>query len=803
MTPHTLTVLEFSTLLQQIADNAQSGPGAARILDIRPMTELEAIRSRRGLYHDMMQLRETALDVPSLHAEDLGEILRMAAPEGAIIGGEELLACRSQLDVAAEVAAFLQQKGCEVYENLQKAAAPLNPCLELRDAIRRSIDVDGSVLDSASEKLRMLRRQAVSLEQRIQRSLEGMLKDSSQAPFLQDHFVTVRNGRYVIPVKTEAHTALPGIVHDLSNSGQTLFVEPSTTLPLGNELVQLRAEEREEVRRILAALSGQVRARIGQFQVNQQILARLDAANAVARWAVLNRCVLPAFGNEFILRQARHPLLEAQFRKTGSQRQIVPLDMELPRRTKVLAITGSNTGGKTVALKTIGLVALAAQSGLPVPVSPDSLFTVFDDIFADIGDEQSIEANLSTFSAHLSNIADILNGVRQGRCLVLLDELGSGTDPLEGGAIACGILHELATTHALTITTTHLGMVKNYVHEQEGMVNAAVRFNVDTLMPEYVLEIGRPGASHALHIARRLGLPASVLQSAESMLSKDQLRLEDMLSRMEKDQRRISTHAEKLKQTQEDMEQKRDSLKEELDKLRKERKRLMAEASQQATAMVENTRREMENLIRGLRENAKRTENAELPDTSAIRKAIDDKVQRLQESRRRSETMRGIKPMGADELQPGKKVWVEKISAHGHIEGFFDGGAKVAVNVNGVVFTMKTKDLQRAQEPDKPEDHAPKAVKFVLPRVTGATSHELNLIGLRVEEALPRLENFLNQAIMARIDEVRIVHGFGTGRLRNGIHEWLRKAHGVKGFRLGKDMTDPGGGGCTIVQLDL
>jgi DNA mismatch repair protein MutS2 len=807
MNDHTLTVLEFDRLLELICQQAQSQPGMTMIRALRPRRQLAEIQARRGLYEDMLAVRACPVDQPGLHIEDLSGILREVAPEGAVLAGQDLLAIRGLLETVAQVAAFVQHRECENFTHLRRLAAPLEVCADLHTALLRSLDVDGTVMDSASERLHGLRRQVAQMEQRIQRHLDALVRSSETENALQDKFVTVRNGRYVVPVRRDARNALPGLVHDLSNSGQTLFVEPTATLAWGNDLTRLRLEERDEVRRILANLSAQVRRQLDALRADMRIIAEMDAAAAVARWAILNNCVLPGFGGELCLKQARHPLLLAQFRQDGQGRTVVPLDLELPPRARTLVITGSNTGGKTVALKTIGLLCLAAQSGLPVPAAAESLFPVYDAILADIGDEQSIQANLSTFSAHVKNIGAILHTSARGRALVLLDELGSGTDPLEGGALACGILSELYQRHAFVIATTHLGAVKNFVHDHAGMINAAVRFNVDTLAPEYTLDVGRPGASHALLIARRIGLPEGVLNAAEGMLSGEQLRLEDMLTKMEADQRRISTHAEKLADTEQEMTAKRDALRQELDSLRQERKKLLHDANRQAAAMVENTRREMENLVRELRENAKRAQAgptaappAETPDKTGLerlRQALADKERRLQEGLNKT-APRNNQPVTAAELVPGRKVWVEKLQAHGILEGLFDDGAKAALTVNGVLFTTRTRDLQTAREPQ--ESTVP-TVRVTLPRTQGATPSEVNLIGQRVEEAIDRLDAFINQSILAHLPEVRVVHGFGTGRLRHGIHAWLRQQKLIKSYRLGKDGVDPGGSGCTIITL--
>jgi len=583
----------------------------------------------------------------------------------------------------------------------------------------------------------------------------------------------------------------------LSNSGQTLFLEPSATLELGNSLASLRLEERDEVRRILAALSAGVRANAEALRQNQRILSELDAANGVGHWAIDYHCLLPAFGGRLRLDQARHPLLQALFRQEGKGRKVVPLDFDLPKGVSCLAITGSNTGGKTVALKTIGLLVLCAQSGLPVPVGEDSVFTIFDNVLADIGDEQSLQANLSTFSGHLHNIADILNEAPEGNCLVLLDELGSGTDPLEGGALACGILDALAAMNTLTVATTHLGMVKNYVHSRKDMLNAAVRFNLDSLQPEYILDIGRPGASHALHIARKLGISSSVLSTAEGMLSGEHLRLEDMLSRMESEQHKLMTSAEAAASARQEAEQLRNELEKEKKEFRKQKREKLNAAFTEAKDIVLETRREMENLLRSLKEASAQPQemNAKV---KAVREQMALRLAELEKQEKRT-AERPAQPLGPQDLRLGLKVFVPRLEAHGRITSLDADGKQVTVSINGIAFTLKTKELEKTREPDN-ADKKPQ-VFARQPRFTGEITHELVLVGMRVEDAIARLDSYLNDCLLAKLQEVRIVHGFGTGRLRQGIHDWLRQQKHIKSFRLGKDFSDPGGAGCTIVTL--
>ena len=493
MNEHALDVLEFPALLHLVAGYARSEPGRVAVQSLRPVTQAKAVGAKRGLYADVLGLLAMAAESPALAFEDLSGIMRRAAPEGAVLGGDDLVQVRVLLSHVSTVQDFLRSEPCRNREHIRKLGSALEACTELMARLSGALGKEGELLDAASERLRQLRRQARTLQDRINTALEGMLRSTKFGNVLQERFITVRNGRFVVPVRREDKSAVPGVIHDHSNSGQTVFVEPASTLPLGNELAGVRLEERDECRRILAALTDGVRGRAGEIGRNQWVLTEFDAAFAVGRWALTFDCVLPRFGDQLALYQARHPLLLSQFRTVGKQRDVVPLDLEIPRGGRVMVITGSNSGGKTVALKTVGLLALVAQSGLPVPAAPQSVFVLFDQVFADIGDEQSLEANLSTFSAHMRHLTTVLRNLEgKRRTLVLLDELGAGTDPLEGGALACAVLKRLAACNSLTVATTHLGVVKTFVQEHKGMLNAAVRFNVDSLEPEYALGVGRP-----------------------------------------------------------------------------------------------------------------------------------------------------------------------------------------------------------------------------------------------------------------------------------------------------------------------
>ena len=408
MDSHALTVLEFPAFLAELASLAQTSLGIVRIRGFHPATAIEEIVARRHPYLDTMRLFATGAHPPGLCCEDIDDVLRHLAPAGSAVEGDELVRCRALLDACADAKTFLLSEACQGLPTMCAWGDDLHDAPELRRALHRSLDDDGSVLDAASTKLAELRRRGRSLERRLQETLDDLTRQSEFEGVARDRFVTVRNGRFVIPIRREQRAALPGVVHDHSNSGQTVFVEPTVTLPMGNELAEARLQERDEIVRILHELSGRVRAMIPGFRTNLAVLTELDVAFAVGRWAVRDGCQMPLFGKRLKLCSGRHPLLEKQLRSEGRGGQLVPLSLNLERGVRVLVITGSNTGGKTVVLKTLGLLTLIAQCGLPVPVGDGTELELFDHVLADIGDEQSLTASLSTFSGHLNQIGRIL-----------------------------------------------------------------------------------------------------------------------------------------------------------------------------------------------------------------------------------------------------------------------------------------------------------------------------------------------------------------------------------------------------------
>lgn len=813
MDQHALKVLEFGRLLEVVAGHACGQAGAAWVRGLLPETRLRAISRQHPLYRDVRGLLEQGVSLPGLTFADPAPQFARARPADAVLAGDDLLVCRDFIRVLIRLAEFAVGEACADCRHLREHAGHVSPPRTLLDKLDKALDDDGQLVDRASPRLAELRRQARTLESRNRRLLENLLRDDAQADLFQERFVTLRNGRYVVPIRREARNRFQGVVHDLSDSGHTVFMEPAESVAIGNELAATRLEERDECRRIFAALSALLRNELPALLDALQAVALLDGVFAIARWAVAAGCVMPLFSGRIVLRNARHPLLESQFRREGRLKELVPLNLALPENTRALVVTGSNSGGKTVTLKTLGLLTLAAQAGLPVPADEGTELELFEKVFADIGDEQSLTDNLSTFTGHLARMKEIFAGLSGGRALVLLDELGTGTDPLEGGAIGCALLAEFAERGAMTVATTHLGAVKSFADDQEGMLNAAVRFNIETLEPEYVVDIGRPGASHALRIAQRIGVPEAVLKRARQRMDSDHLRLENILADLD-EQRRLMTEEERATRESLDAARRdRAQLHSQIEALRGERKKILHDAYEQAERIVLETRRRMEGLLAGLNSRAAQTQAAPPEERQAARAEIDAQARRMAEGKVRT-GHRPTRPVAPEELEKGMVVWVQSLAEKATVQAFSRGGKKVVVRLEDMDFTVRLADLERPEKnaPETAAEAPPGKRKAVpspaagggisKPRLTGAVGSEINLLGKRVDEACGELDRFLDRARMGNLHEIRIVHGFGTGRLMKGVHDYLDQS-GYRGrYRLADAARkEPGGGGVTIVEL--
>ncbi|BDV41694.1 endonuclease MutS2 [Geotalea uraniireducens] len=782
----TLQILEYDKVLTVIGGHAHSDATGTAIGRLAPLGDRPAIEERFGQVEEIRQLGRLGLALPLASFADITPVMVAVRPEGAVLDPTELVVFFPVLRIMTALARqFAYRTDIPL---LQRLAGELTGFPDLLDELEVSLDSEGNILDSASPLLYDLRQRKRQLTERIRRRLAEIVRETGVAPFLQDDFITQRGSRWVIPVRMDSKGMVPGVVHDVSNSGETAFMEPLEIIGLANELENLGAEEKAEMIRIVRTICRQLRTEAEALEAQFATLVQLDLLNSVAAFADQVDAERPAINEErqIRLREGRHPLLMLLQRQRGG-REVVPLDLTLGSgaggaAAEVMVITGPNAGGKTIALKTTGLLLLLALSGIPVPAAATSTFPVIADLLVDIGDEQSIEQSLSTFSAHVSNIAGILERADE-RTVVLLDELGTGTEPVQGAAISCAVLDDLQRHGALVAATTHLTDIVGFVHKRPGMVNASMEFDRETFTPLYRLKSGEPGQSHALEIARRYGLPERVVQFATGMLGTMETEFHDLLAELKEQRRR---HEEALTAATEQL------------RAAEERERRavarLAEAERQKREMVEQALVEARELVR----NARREVNAIIDEarrerSREARRKIDETEERL------AAQLRAFHPeeqLSLEALREGDTVFVPGLGYDGTVIAIDRKGGRLRVRAGMMELDVALGDL------------APRRGKAAQPqpRKTGRTltpepelPHELKLLGLRVDDALTRLEQFLNRASLEGYGELRIVHGKGTGALMRAVREHLDGHPLVREFRPGEPFE--GGDGATVVTL--
>jgi DNA mismatch repair protein MutS2 len=791
MDAHTLRLLEFDKIVASIASGAvleATREAAAEML--APLVDPVRIAQRRDTIAEIMALVRNDLSFDIADLTDPREFLNRAHIEGSMLTAAELAQVAQLLRNAAGIKRFFKTHHADA-PLAGGLAGQLVSLPEVLKDLNRAISEDGLVSDDASPELRRLRRTIRSTYGSIEKRLLKLLRN----PDLRDSFSgdrpTQRNGRLVLPMKNNRWTSVGGLVQDRSHTGQTFFVEPAATIELGNELQNLAAKEEAEVRRVLRALTGRLRPHLDDLRDSFGVLIRIDLWRAAAGMG--HRCnMVPAemvdADRPLELVAAWHPLLESTLAAEGRTDDLVPLSIRIDPTLRVLAVTGSNTGGKTVALKTLGLLALMAQAGLPVPAQRAAL-PIFDRVLVDIGDEQSIEQSLSTFSGHMAQIVNVLRGATD-RSLVLLDELGSGTDPAEGGALACAIIKSLASRRATAVLTTHLREVKIFCHEHDGMQNAAMEFNAETLRPTYRLVQGEPGQSHAVTIAQRLGLPSEVIDHARGFLTDEHLNLESLLSKMAEERRRLRDELAQAGRDREQAAEQRRQLEADLAESKAERKTLLRRAYQEAAGIVDNTRREMQQVVREARE-----QTGDAADVETLRQKVSSKRQRLSEGSRHT-TERSRPKVPSEELRQGLAVYVEPMRANGTIESVNRNKRRASVNIRGLSVDVRLDDLSLAEAAAPGARRSPQTE---ISRAETMASMELNLIGQRVHEAVAQLDHFLNQACLSDVGLLHIIHGRGTGALMRAVHEYLKEHPLVASFRSGNETE--GGIAVTVVKL--
>ena len=790
-----LGLLEFNKILDLLADQAGSELTKERIRGLRPMTNRHMVQDALTETTEAVSVILYKGNIPVGEIGDISGILGMAR-KGRILSMRELLQVRVSLSIARTAKAFLSEDMPDGLKILPELCSLLEPVPKLEQDIGSAILSEDEMADSASPELRRIRRDIRNKNDLIKSRLQKMVTSGSAKTHLQDAIVTMRNGRYVIPVKREYISMFPGMVHDQSSTGATLFVEPQAVVNLNNELRQLENEEQAEITRILEAFSGRVAEHYHALMNNQKLLSELDFIGAKGKLSWMMEGRQPRLSDDgcIDIRCGRHPLIPSD--------KVVPTDVELGRKWTTLLITGPNTGGKTVTLKTIGLLCLMAQSGLHIPADESSEVPVLEEIFADIGDEQS----LSTFSSHMKNMIGIFESAGKGS-LVLLDELGAGTDPLEGAALGIAELETLKEAGALVAATTHYTELKKYALSTPGVENASMEFNVETLSPTYRLRVGLPGKSNAFEISRKLGLSEDIIARASQLLGEEQLEFEEAVSRVEADQAEAEEALREAGEAKAAAESERDAAAKELEKARAEADKILEDARSQARTMLRDAQGTIDEISAELRKISKRRKNAGFDEGHIAGGAAGSK-RALREAEaaykskevKKPETLQTGKAPAPEQIRTGMRVKYTKLDQTGEVESLPDSKGNLVIRLGAIKMTVNIRDLLIAESENA--GHKEKVRSKYGNMSFGKTKTiktEINLIGKNLDEASDLMNKYIDDAFLAGLKTVHVIHGRGEGILRNGLRQELRRNKHVKSFKSAP--YNDGGDGCTIVEL--
>ena len=789
MEKKTLNILEYDKIIDMLADKAGSGMTRRVISELAPYDDVSDIRERQIETTEAVRLINYKGPLPVGGFYDIEESVTFAA-KGGTLTMAQLLRVLYNMKTAERVVAFLKGDIPEL-PVICSAAELLAVHRDLAAEIERCILSEDEMADNASPELRSIRRAIVRQNEALKAKLNHILNSSANRTILQDAIVTMRNGRYVIPVKQEHRGSVPGIVHDQSGSGATLFIEPQAIVDLNNELRQLELDEKAEINRILTEFSEAVAEHRHDLINNQRLLTDLDLFMAKGKLSMEMRGEEPEMDSDGVmeLRFARHPLIDRE--------KVVPIDISLGDGYDTLVITGPNTGGKTVTLKTAGLLSLMAQTGLHIPAAAGSRLPVYRDIFADIGDEQSIEQSLSTFSSHMTNIVDIVKKAGKST-LVLLDELGAGTDPTEGAALAIAVLEMLKGSGAVSIATTHYTELKKYAISAEGVENASMEFDVETLSPTYRLVTGIPGKSNAFEISRKLGLPDRITDRAKELLEEGDIAFEDVISALEEDKRRAEEERDEAIMLNIRMKRMKEDLERETEQLEERRERELAKAKEQARDIVREAKEVAKEVQEELRTLAK------LESMGERNAGFDRNRRRLRELERknRSTIKREVNkdPVDPDSLSPGDRVKILTLNQNGEIISLPDEKGNLQVQVGMMKIGVNVSDIMLIDS-GKPKKKKKKSSGYgsIYRKKAQSISTSIDVRGKNMDDAVMDVEKYIDDAFISGLKEVTVIHGRGEGILRKGIQDMLKRNRNVDGFRNGG--FNEGGDGVTVVSL--
>lgn len=780
MQEKTLEVLEYGKILDKLAGFARSSLVKEQIHDLRPSTDTYYIKRELEHAASMEKVIRKNGNIDLFGLYDLSEIVNYIRKNG-ILDPADLIKVLDLLRVSS----YLTDYGENIEDPLIKDIfARISTNDFLKNEIDRSIINEEEIADNASQTLRNIRRQKQRKENDIRIKLNSYISSSKYEDALQDRVVSVRDGRFVVPVKTNKRSVIGGIVHDKSSSGNTLFIEPAAIVELNNQLRDLEIKEEEEIRKILDRLSRLAQAFDVELLENQKLIARIDFLQAKAKFALEEEMSLPIISDEKILdiKEARHPLLAGK---------VVPIDVRIGGSYTTLIITGPNTGGKTVSLKTVGLISAMAQTGLFIPADEGSRVSIFDDIFVDIGDTQSIEMSLSTFSASLTNIVEILKKAT-AKSLVLLDEIGSGTDPVEGAALAISILNSLTKKEVMTFTTTHYSELKYYAVETPGVMNASVEFDVDTLSPTYKLEIGTPGKSNAFEISKRLGLPVEILKDAKDLIGEDNRNINKILEEIEEDKKEIESKNKEIDDYKKEIARIRNELKEKSKSLSRKEEDIIREAEDKANKILDKANKRSQDMLK----EAKRSRNA---NTSDIDRSLNKIRTNYKEGRieRQGENLSLKQSKNAPKtLKVGDMVLIAGLNEEAEVIEAPDHKGNIKVQMGILKMDSNIKNVTKIKADNQTEKNITKVYNT---KKAMHISPTLDIRGQRYDEAMRNLDKYLDDAMLAGISKAKIIHGKGTGALIKGVGEILEGDRRISDFRFGDDKE--GGYGVTIVTF--
>jgi DNA mismatch repair protein MutS2 len=793
MNPKALKTLEYNKIIDKLTEFAGSALAKEMCRNLQPSTDLYEIQALQKETSDALSRIYQKGAVSFRGVRDIcGSIKRLEI--GAIIGINELLSICSLLEVCSKVKAYSRNdRDPDFEDSLEAMFQALQPLTPVSSEIRRCIASEEELNDDASPALFKIRRSMRQINDKVHAQLQTMVNGSART-YLQDAVVTMRNGRYCIPVKAEHRGQIPGMIHDQSSTGSTLFVEPMAVIKLNNDLRELELKEEKEIEMILATLSARCGEETEALRDDLDLLTKLDFIFARAQLSRSMNGTQPDFNEEgrILIKKGRHPLLD--------KKKVVPIDIQLGKDFELLIITGPNTGGKTVSLKTVGLFTLMGQAGLHIPAFDHSELSVFHEVFADIGDEQSIEQSLSTFSAHMTNTVSILKEA-DDRSLVLFDELGAGTDPTEGAALAIAILSNLHRRGSRVMATTHYSELKVFALSTPGVENGCCEFDVETLRPTYRLLIGVPGKSNAFAISQKLGLSQDIIEEAKTHLTKQDEDFEDLLADLEQKRVTIEQERDQINSYKEEIRELKQRLESKQEKLDLSRDKILREANEQARNILQEAKDYADTTIRNFQKYGKAA-GVSAKDMEKERGKLREKMSTVDKklSAKNAAPKKSHKQLTAKDLRIGDSIKVLSLNLKGTVSTLPDAKGNLFVQMGILRSQVNIRDLEKLDDTVITGGNFSKTGSGKIKMSKSASvSTEINLLGKTVDEAIMELDKYLDDAYIAHLPSVRIVHGKGTGALRKGVHNYLRRQKHVKSYRLGE--FGEGDAGVTIVEF--